>query len=79
MEHETSIITVKKKLIEKIKKNLSLEEITEWIWEEYGVKTRNWEQAEKFLLKRSVRLNEILALAIENDIEVTDEDIKELL
>ncbi|MDM7275978.1 MAG: hypothetical protein P3X22_007710 [Thermoprotei archaeon] len=76
---ETEILKVKKRLIEKIKKNMNIDEVIEWIWEEYGVKTRNWEQVEKFLLKKEVRLSEILTLMTENDIEITDEDLKELL
>lgn len=77
MEHEASTEKVKKKLIEKIKKNVSIEEVIEWIWEEYGVKVKNWEQAEKFLMRKNVRPNEILTLIIENDIEITNEDLEE--
>lgn len=67
---------MKRALIELIRNNVELDEVREWLWEDFGARVRSWEEAERFMMREEVTLADLYIFLRENDVEV--EEIREL-
>lgn len=61
---------IKRALIETVKENVSLEEVKEWLWEDFGVRVKSWEEAEKFMMRDEVSVSDIYVFLLENEVEI---------
>ena len=62
---------VKERLVDKIQGAVPLEDLLEWLWEDYGIKARDWETAKKALLARKeITARDLAVLLLEYGVEV---------
>ncbi|MEM0366023.1 MAG: hypothetical protein QXR02_01165 [Acidilobaceae archaeon] len=64
---------IKKALIKKIEETITLDDVKEWLWEDFGIKVKSWNEASKFILRDDVTISDIITFLLENDIEVSDD------
>ncbi|MEN2999987.1 MAG: hypothetical protein ABDH61_05375 [Acidilobaceae archaeon] len=60
----------KRALVELVKKNVELEEVKEWLWEDFGARVRSWAEAERFMMREEVTIADLYIFLRENDVEV---------
>ncbi len=65
-----SVDIVKKRLVEVVRRSVSLDSVVEWLWEDYGVRVRDWDRAVRVMLGDRVTLGDLIAFLDENGVEV---------
>jgi hypothetical protein len=61
---------VKKRLVEVVRRSVSLDSVVEWLWEDYGFRVRDWDRAVRVMLGDRVTLGDLIAFLDENGVEV---------
>jgi hypothetical protein len=65
-----SVDIVKKRLVEVVRRSVSLDSVVAWLWEDYGVRVRDWDRAVRVMLGDRVTLGDLIAFLDENGVEV---------
>jgi hypothetical protein len=72
-----SVDSVKRGLVEIVRRNVSLDAVIEWLWEDYGVRVRDWDKAVRVMLSPRVTLGDLISFLDENDVEVDLSEVEE--
>lgn len=67
---------IKRKLVEIVRRSVDLERVAEWLWEDYGVKVRDWDKAIRIMLSDRVSLGDLISFLEDNDIEIDYESLE---
>lgn len=69
-------VEVKRRLVEIVRRNVSLNVVAEWLWEDYGVKVSNWDKAIRVMLDDRVTIGDIISFLEDNEVEVDLESLE---
>ena len=60
-------------LMEKIREAVPLEDVREWLWEDYGIKARDWDNVKKAILSaREITARDLAVLLLDYGVNVED-------
>lgn len=63
---------IKEALLREIAARVRFEDVKEWLWEDFGVRVRSWEEASRFMMRDEVTIGDLLAFLREEEIEVDE-------
>jgi len=62
--------SVKRRLVEIIRENVELRVVADWLWEDYGVKVKDWDKAVRVMLSDRVSLGDLISFLEDQGVEV---------
>ena len=62
--------SVKRRLVEIVRGSVELEAVADWLWEDYGVKVRDWDKAVRVMLSDRVSLGDLISFLEDQGVEV---------
>ncbi len=68
---------VKRRLVDIVRKNVSLDVVIEWLWENYGVRVRDWDKAIRVMLSDRVTIGDLISFLDDNEVEVNLSELEE--
>lgn len=63
---------VKEALLDKIVEKVPFENVKEWLWEDFGVSVKSWEDAKRFIMREEVTIGDLIALLRDEEIEIDE-------
>jgi hypothetical protein len=61
-------------LVEKLRENVPLEDVREWLWEDYGIRAGDWDAVKRAIVSaREVTARDIAVLLVEYGVNVEGE------
>jgi hypothetical protein len=64
-----SVDVVKRRLVEIVRRSVSFDAVAEWLWEDYGVRVRDWEKAVRVMLSDRVSIGDLISFLRDNDVD----------
>ena len=62
--------SVKRRLVEIVRGSVELEAVVDWLWEDYGVKVRDWDKAVRVMLSDRVSVGDLISFLEDQGVEV---------